>query len=303
MTAQFLPHSAHWGVFQAGVVDGRLVVRPHPGDPDPNPVIDNFPDAIRHPARIGAPAVRKGWLERGPGPDPARGHDEYVQVSWDEALDLLARELKRVKDQHGPSAVFGGSYGWSSAGRFHHAQSQVHRFLNVALGGYVRSVNSYSAGCAEVMLPHILGSFEHVVKRNVTWEQIASHSDVVLAFGGMALKNSRIASGGVSRHVERDAMLRAARRGCQFICVSPQRSDLPPEAATDWLPLTPGTDNALMLGIACTLIELDAHDPPSSPDIAVVGTSLRRTSWAAKTVPARTPSGLPRSVACPPSAS
>ena len=260
MTQTFKTHSAHWGAFHAGLVDGRLVVRPHADDPDPNPLIENFPDGARHPVRIRTPAVRRGWLERGPGSDTARGHDEYVQVSWDEALDLLARELMRVKDQHGPSAVFGGSYGWSSAGRFHHAQSQVHRFLNVVLGGYVRSVNSYSAGCAEVLLPHILGSFEHVVKRNVTWEQVVQHSDVVLAFGGMALKNSRIASGGVSRHVERDAMLRAAQRGCQFICVSPQRSDLPPEAAADWVPVTPGTDTALMLGMACTLIELDAHD-------------------------------------------
>ena len=47
--------------------------------------------------------------------------------------------------------------GWASAGRFHHAQSQIHRFLNTALGGYVRSVNSYSSGAATVILPHILG--------------------------------------------------------------------------------------------------------------------------------------------------
>ena len=51
----------------------------------------------------------------------------------------------------------GGSYGWSSAGRFHHAQSQVHRFLNTAFGGYVRSVNSYSAGASAVILPHVDG--------------------------------------------------------------------------------------------------------------------------------------------------
>lgn len=36
------PHSAHWGAFFAGWVDGRLQVRPHPGDPDPNPLINTF---------------------------------------------------------------------------------------------------------------------------------------------------------------------------------------------------------------------------------------------------------------------
>lgn len=223
----FLPHSAHWGAFLAQWRDGKLQVRPHPGDPDPNPLINNFPDALQHRARVTMPAVRRGWLERGPGPDPKRGGDDFVTMPWPQVLDLLARELQRVKNAHGPAAIFGGSYGWSSAGRFHHTQSQVHRFLNTVLGGYVRSVNSYSAGCAEVLLPHVFGSYEKAVRRNVTWEQVVGHTDVVLAFGGMALKNSRVAGGGVSRHIERDAMRRAAERGCRFVCVSPLRSDLP----------------------------------------------------------------------------
>lgn len=68
-------------------------------------------------------------------------------------------------------------------GRFHHAQSQLHRFLNVALGGYVRSVHSYSSGAAQVVLPHVVGGFDEVTLCNVSWEQITRHTDVVLAFG------------------------------------------------------------------------------------------------------------------------
>lgn len=253
-------HSAHWGAFSAAWDEGRLRVRPHADDPDPNPLIENLPDALRHRARIVMPAVRRGWLERGPGPDAARGRDDYVPMPWAEVLDLLAHELRRVHDAHGARAIFGGSYGWSSAGRFHHAQSQVHRFLNTVLGGYVRSVNSYSAGCAEVLLPHVFGSYEKAVRRNVTWEQVVEQTQVVLAFGGMALKNSRVASGGISRHIERDAMRSAAARGCRFVCISPLRSDLPQEAAAEWLPLTPGTDAALMLGLAHTLWADGLHD-------------------------------------------
>lgn len=255
-----LPHSAHWGVFRASWRDGELVVQPHPGDPDPNPLIENFPAALRHRARVTRPMVRRGWLERGPGPDARRGRDEFVPMAWDEVLDRLAAELRRVKDTHGAGAIFGGSYGWSSAGRFHHAQSQVHRFLNTALGGYVRSVNSYSAGASAVILPHILGPMDEVARRNVTWEQIVEHTDVVLAFGGMALKNSRVASGGISRHVERDAMRRAAARGCRFVSVSPLRSDMPEESLAEWVAARPGTDTALMLGLLHTLVEQNLHD-------------------------------------------
>jgi biotin/methionine sulfoxide reductase len=253
-------HSAHWGAFQALWEDGRLTVRPHPGDPDPNPLIDNLPGALRHPVRVTTPMVRRGWLARGPGPDAERGSDHYVSMGWDEVLDRLAAELRRVRDCHGIDAIFGGSYGWSSAGRFHHAQSQLHRFLNTALGGYVRSVNSYSAGASSVLLPHILGPLEPVSKRNVTWRQIAEHTDVVLAFGGMALKNSRVGSGGISQHVERGAMLEAAARGCRFVCISPLCTDLPEEARAEWTAVRHGTDTAYMLGLLHTLVAEGLHD-------------------------------------------
>ena len=254
------PHSSHWGVFEAGWRDGRLVVEPHPGDPDPNPLLQNFPDALRHRARIAEPMVRRGWLERGPGKDDRRGRDEFIPMAWDKVLDLLAGELARVRDTHGPGAIFGGSYGWSSAGRFHHAQSQVHRFLNTALGGYVKSVNSYSAGASAVILPHFFGPMEAVSRRNVTWEQIIEHSEIVVAFGGMALKNSMVASGGVSQHVERRSMVAAAARGCAFVNVSPLRDDLPVEARAEWLAPVPGTDTAMMLGMAHTLLSEGLHD-------------------------------------------
>jgi biotin/methionine sulfoxide reductase len=257
---KWLPHSAHWGAFHAGWDGDRLLIRPHATDPDPNQILQNLPQALRHKARVARPMVRRGWLERGPGPDDRRGRDEFVAVPWDEVLDRLAAELGRVRDQHGVGAIFGGSYGWSSAGRFHHAQSQVHRFLNIALGGYVRSVNSYSAGASGVILPHIMASVDVMSRHNVTWEQIVAHTDLVLAFGGMALKNSMVAGGGISRHIERDSMRQAVERGARFILVSPLRNDLPDVARAEWLPVVPGTDTALMLALAYTMLQDGSHD-------------------------------------------
>jgi biotin/methionine sulfoxide reductase len=256
----FLPHSSHWGVFSAQWQNEALQVRPHPGDPDPNGIIENFPGAIRHRARVAQPMVRRGWLERGPGPDARRGRDEFVPMAWDEVLNRLAGELARVRDVAGPGAIFGGSYGWSSAGRFHHAQSQVHRFLNTTLGGYVRSVNSYSSGASSVLIPHIICKYEDMTRRNVSWNQVAEHTEVVLAFGGMALKNSMVAGGGISQHIERGAMARAAQRGCAFILVSPIRADLPDEAGAEWIAPIPGTDTALMLALVHTLVAENLHD-------------------------------------------
>jgi biotin/methionine sulfoxide reductase len=254
-----LPHSAHWGAFSVRRRDGVVEIVPHPGDPAPSPLLGNLPASLTHRARIARPAVRRGWLERGPGADGGRGRDEFVAVSWQEAFDLVAGELRRVYAEHGPRGVFGGSYGWSSAGRFHHATGQVHRFLNAA-GGYVRSVNSYSSGAATVILPHVLGPQEAASRNNVGWDELATQTELVLAFGGMALKNNDVGGGGTSQHIARDRLLAARARGAEFHVISPLRDDLPPEVEAVWHPIRPGTDVALMLGMAHTLVSEGRHD-------------------------------------------
>jgi biotin/methionine sulfoxide reductase len=254
-----LPHSSHWGAFSVQLRDRKIEIVPHPRDPDPSALLGNIPAAVSHPARVARPVVRRGWLEDGPGPDYRRGGDEFVPVPWSRALDLVADELRRVYAAHGPRAIFGGSYGWASAGRFHDAQSQIHRFLNLA-GGYARSVGSYSSGAATVILPHVLGPQGAVAGNNVSWDELVAEGGVVLAFGGMALKNNDVGGGGTSRHIARARLLAARKRGVVFHLIGPLRDDLPGEIDAVWHPIRPGTDVALMLGIAHTLVSEGRHD-------------------------------------------
>ncbi|MBO0737012.1 MAG: molybdopterin-dependent oxidoreductase [Alphaproteobacteria bacterium] len=254
-----LPHSSHWGAFSVLLRDGRVEVVPHPRDPAPSALLANIPASLEHRARIAQPMVRSGWLERGPGPDRRRGRESFVPVSWPRALDLVAAELRRVYRAGGPGTVFGGSYGWASAGRFHDAPRQLHRFLNMA-GGYVRSVNSYSSGAATVILPHVIGPQEVVAGSNASWDELVTQSALVLAFGGMALKNNDVGGGGTGEHIAL-ARLRAARRnGAEFHLISPIRDDLPGEIEARWHPIRPGTDVPLMLGLAHTLVSEARHD-------------------------------------------
>jgi biotin/methionine sulfoxide reductase len=257
--APLLPHSSHWGAFSVLLRDGGIEIVPHPRDSDPSPLLGNIPASVSHRARIAEPMIRRGWLERGSGADRLRGRDEFVPVPWSRALDLVAAELRRVYAAYGPRAVFGGSYGWASAGRFHDAPRQLHRFLNMA-GGYVRSVGSYSSGAAAVILPHIIGPQDSVAGNNVSWDELVAESALVLAFGGMALKNNDVGCGGTSEYIAR-ARLRAARRqGAEFHLISPLRDDLPAEIEATWYPIAPGTDVALMLGMAHTLVTDGLHD-------------------------------------------
>ena len=129
--------STHWGAYKIATSDGRVTgLTPFAKDRDPSPIGSSLVELLDHPTRIRRPAVRRGWLDNGPGPaDGARGDEPFVEIGWDEAERLVAAELERVRATHGNSAIYAGSYGWASAGRFHHAQSRIHRFLN-CIGGY-----------------------------------------------------------------------------------------------------------------------------------------------------------------------
>jgi biotin/methionine sulfoxide reductase len=251
------PHSSHWGAFLARAAPGTpLEIRPHPEDPAPSALLGNIAAAPAHATRVTRPMVRRGWLQDGPGATDRRGRDPFVAVDWDEAISLVAGELARVRDEHGPSAIFAGSYGWASAGRFHHAQSQLRRFFNT-IGGATTSRNSYSAAAAEVILPHVLGDEMALTADAITWEGIARETEVVVAFGGMARRNQMVGPGGAGRHVSAGAIDAARARGARFVLVGPIRDDL---LGADWLAIRPGTDVALMLALAHTLLVEDRYD-------------------------------------------
>src|SRR5260370_10218903 len=91
----------HWGGFSAGIESGDIAsVIPLDGDTDPSPLLGNLPGAIRHSARIAAPAVRRGWLRDGPGPSHPRRADEFVTVFWAGLTQLLAGDAPRLCGPH-----------------------------------------------------------------------------------------------------------------------------------------------------------------------------------------------------------
>ncbi|WP_122429396.1 molybdopterin guanine dinucleotide-containing S/N-oxide reductase [Pseudomonas viridiflava] len=250
--------SLHWGVYRPQVVNGKLqALQPAEWDKDPSPIGDSVAAAITSPTRVMRPAVRRSFLEQAGGQSEwrgeLRGQEPFVEVSWEVALDLVARELKRVRQAHGNQAIFGGSYGWGSAGRFHHAQSQLHRFLN-CIGGYVSSTDSYSLGAGRVLMPHIVGSMDWLLAAHTSWKNLAEHCELFVAFGGLPAKNAQTSPGGATDHLLTDALQKMSDAGVQFVNVSPLREDLAGPAQIQWLPVRPGSDTALMMALSYVLI-------------------------------------------------
>lgn len=253
--------ATHWGTFRPEVQDGRLVgIRPFERDPDPSPVGQSFVGAVDGPTRIRRPAIRQGWLKHGPRRNvEGRSAEPFVEVPWDEALDILAAELKRVTAAHGHSAIYAGSYGWASAGRFHHAQSQLRRFTGL-LGGCTASVHSYSYAAAQAILPHVIGSQEGCVSGHTDWRSIAENTKLLVMFGGMPLRNAQVSSGGAGRHTGRENLLATKAAGAHFVNISPVAADAPDFLDAEWHFIRPGTDTALLLALCQVLLAEDLHD-------------------------------------------
>ena len=245
----------HWGAYLVES-DGHRVtaVRGHPLDPDPSPIGECLRAVDR--CRVARPAVRRSWLEDGASSrsGAGRGREPFVEVEWDEALDLVAGELARVRDRHGHSAVYGGSYGWSSAGRFHMAMSQTARFLRL-FGGYTDRRGTYSGAAAETIIPRVLGlHYGDAIGQQTSWSVIARHTDLVVSFGGLRLSNAQVTFGGQGPHGTRDWLLACRAGGVRFVSVSPLRDDQIAEVDGRWVPTRPGTDVAVMAGLIHALV-------------------------------------------------
>ncbi|SFT88958.1 molybdopterin guanine dinucleotide-containing S/N-oxide reductase [Sedimentitalea nanhaiensis] len=262
MTRNMPLTATHWGVYRAKVQNGRVTgLQDFEQDTDPSQIGHGIVDALNAPSRITAPMVRESWLSGGPGTrTDRRGHEAFVQVSWDEVTRLVADELARVRDTHGSQAIYAGSYGWASAGRFHHAPSQLKRFLTCA-GGFTRSLYTYSFAAAEAMIPHVLGSYREFMNTTTGWRSVAQDGELVVAFGGIPVKNGQIDSGGVGVHIQTDGMSAAREAGVRFVNISPLASDMPGTMDAEWLAARPNTDVAIMLGLAHTLYCESLHDP------------------------------------------
>jgi biotin/methionine sulfoxide reductase len=261
MTIKKTPHLAHWGAFTAVTENGRLLgCEPFFADSNPSPMLQSIPQLVYSDKRIRQPMVRRSWLKARENSDRTlRGREDFVAVDWETALDLVAQENQRVRERYGASGIFTGSYGWSSAGRVNHARTLVRRFY-FSGGGGVDQVGNYSWGAAQFFLPYVIGTYMPLTGRVTDWPSVIEHAEVVLAFGGLALKNAQVASGGAGEHTLKPALEQLVRKGTRIINVSPMRDDCPDWVNADWIAIRPNTDVALMLALGYEIERLGAAD-------------------------------------------
>lgn len=247
--------ASHFGTYEVDRTDGAPRLKPFRFDPEPSAIGAAYLDLADNAARVLHPMVRRSVLDRPDEPSGhLRGREPFVAVDWDVALDLVARKVAGVRSRFGNRAIFGGSYGWSSAGRFHHASSQLKRFLNL-VGGFTLSVNSYSFGAAEVLLPHIIGAeFCAPGAASPTWDRIVGECRLIVGFGGFRLSNAQVSGGGAAVHRARAWLDRALAAGLRIVVFSADGTDAADDPRVEHVPIRPNSDAAVMLAMAHVLL-------------------------------------------------
>lgn len=237
----------HFGLYEPDPEATQLSLRGIAEDPSPSSFGLRYLALSDHSHRVANPMIRRGWLAG--DPQSRRGDDTFVSVDWETALSKVAGELDRVSRMHGNRSIYAGSYGWASAGRFHHAQSQLKRLLNLT-GGFTASRHSYSYGTAGAFLPHVLGQeYGGTNACAPSWDQVATSTDCLIAFG-LRLTNAQCDPGGVGHHTVEQWLGQALDRGLRLIVISPDAGDAPRHENAEHIALRPNTDTALLLACA-----------------------------------------------------
>jgi len=251
---------SHWGVFSAKVEDGVWTsITPWEKDPHPTPMLQGVLDCVYSPSRIKYPMVRKAYLEGGPGASvETRGNDDFVRVSWDEALDLVAAELKRVTDES-TDGLFAGSYGWQSSGKLHSSQTLLRRMLNTSVEGkFVKGSGDYSAGASQIIMPHVMGTLE-VYEQQTAWPVVIESTDVMVFWGADPIKTNQIGYT-VADHNAYPYFEEFKATGKKVIVIDPVRTETVDFFGADHISIRPHTDVAMMLGMAHALYSEGLHD-------------------------------------------
>ncbi len=214
------------------VSDGR-VTKVETADPSVNhcPRWKAQTDFIYHPDRLLYPLKRTG----------GRGENNWQRISWDEALDITADGLRKVREKYGPeSVVFWIAYTKEPRPYFHR--------LTHAFGSpnyCTESSNCFSATWIAANLTY----GDEYSYMTASSSGIDPETKCKLIWGSAVISAPPVWQ----------INLKAKEKGVKLIVVDPRRTQIAAKADIH-LQLRPGTDGALALGMMNVIINENLHD-------------------------------------------
>jgi cysteine desulfurase NifS len=227
--------------------DGKIVaVRPDAGSPMgiTCPLGDHSPDIIYSEHRLLHPLRRKG----------EKGTYEFERISWDDAYEIIVDRLSDIKRNYGPEAAAI----YTGVGSFELSMCDVFQPAGVAVSSASSVLFPYGS-------PNTMGVGALCY---VSYGMIAPH----LTMGRMLMdtfndvENAQLVvvwgtnPATDSPAIEMNRVMAARRRGAKVVVIDPRRTATVHLAEAEWVPIRPGTDGALALGMCNVLVQEELYD-------------------------------------------
>lgn len=189
--------------------------------------------------RLKYPMRRKNWEPLTGGKKELRGKDEWVRISWDEAFEIVANELKHAMSEYGNRSILMG-------GLTNNGWSEFPRVIN-SIGGATASSATRSYGTAYFNAV-TMGLFNvGLGEENDRMDFV--NADTIIIYGGNPAWSS---PGSYTYHFNE-----ARKSGVKFVFVGPEYNDTASWLDAKWIQVRPGTDTAFLLAVAYEMFALD----------------------------------------------
>ena len=213
---------------------------------------------VYSPNRILYPMKRVDWDPKGDRHPETRGISGYVRISWDEAAQLCADELKRIKQQYGPEGVLCESDMHGEGKNVAPSHGCPNRMLSI-LGGYttqMRNMDSWEGWYWGAK--HVWGC-EPVGEQNPQGNLIpdmAKHCDALFFWSC----DPEVTPLGFGMRMPTLLCYWFTELGIKSIYITPELNYGAAIHADKWIPILPGTDSALQLAIAYQWLTNDTYE-------------------------------------------
>jgi anaerobic selenocysteine-containing dehydrogenase len=214
---------------------------------------------IYSPNRIKYPLRRVDWDPNGERNPQNRGKSKFRRISWDEALDLIVRELRRVIAKYGSYAILAQADGHAESKHIHAAHGCQYELLKL-LGGctlQVRNPDSWEGWYWGAK--HVWGLSENVgVYFPLTnlIKDISEHTDLTLMWGG----DTETTCWGYTAGLSSKMCYYWSEIGIEQVYICPDLNYGAAVHADKWIPILPNTDAAMQLAIIYIWLTEDTYD-------------------------------------------
>lgn len=209
--------------------------------------------------RVPYPLIRVDFDPNGERNPQNRGKSKYRRISWDEALDICAAEIKRIQETYGPASILCQADGHAetkSAAGTH--GTNVTMFQRLGSGCTVQARNADSWEGWYWGAKHVWGMDPVGEQTSLTnvFKDISENSDAVLLWGC----DCETTPWGWGGQISSRTLYWWKEIGIKQICICPDLNYTAAVHADKWIPVLPNTDAALQLAIIYTWMTEGTYD-------------------------------------------